>query len=884
MIARPARRLYIWLLGLYPRRFRERYGEQMAELFSEMLAEAEGRGRLEVLRLAFLGLLDGAQRVVVERRRETRASRRGESAMTGWTNDFRHAFRGFSRQPGTTVLVVAMLALGVAATTAVFALFNGIFLRPLPFPDSGRLVYLNETAPKWNLEFVGINYPDFVVWRDQTTTFESMATLQGASFNLSAGERTERIQGAVVTHDLLAVLGVEPALGRAFTVEEDSPGGPAVAMLGYTLWQDWFAGDSSIVGSTIRLDSKPHVVVGVLPAGLRFPTAASLWLPLRGDPAQPYQSYGGDGIGRLRPSVTLDEARADLLRAQETVWADHDQERTVSPLLLPLRDRAVSDYRRLTLVLAAGVCVVLLIACANVASITLARTIARRGEIGLRLALGVTGRRLARQLFTESLLLSVAGGALGVLLGAGATRWVATHAGEQLPVWARFDFDARVAVFAIAVSALTTVLFGWAPVVQARRCDLRSSLDARGRAGGQGAGVGTLDALVVAEIALASLLLVGGGLVLRGLERLRNVDPGWVAEGVLSFRLSLPAAKYQGADATLAFYEQLLEQLQALPGVDSAGAVTCPPLGCHLGHFFEAEGAAPPPPEAPNPVVLRRVATPGYLETLRIPLVAGRTFDVTDRAGSRRVVVVNESFVRQFFEEGTDPVGRRVRYQERGTDDQESWLEVIGVTQDIQHYGLDRPMIAATYEPLAQAAVSSLAVMLRTAGSPTDLLEPARRIVRELDPELPLYEVGALSDALARSLALRRLHSWLVSLFAAIALVLAAGGTYGVISYGVTQRRREIGIRSALGASRGRVLGELVGHGLRPVVAGMLVGFVGAALLGRTLSASLFGIDAADPLTFVVVAALLLSAGLIAAAIPARRAVSLDPSVTLREE
>ena len=553
---------------------------------------------------------------------------------------------------------------------------------------------------------------------------------------------------------------------------------------------------------------------------------------------------------------------------------------------MPLRERYVGDYRTFTNVLVIGVAVVLLIACANVASIALARTIARRGELGLRLALGVTGGRLARQLLTESVLLSAIGGALGVALGAVAARSMATAAAEQFPVWARFDFDARVAVFAVAASALSAILFGWAPMVQARRTNVRGALEARGRGGAHRAGSATLGALVVVEIALASLLLVGGGLILRGLERLRNVDPGWDAEDVVSFRLALPNAKYPDDAAELGFYEPLLERLRALPGVESAGAVTCPPLGCHWGNFFEVEGAPPLGPDEPNPVVLLRVATPGYLETLGIELVSGRDFDDTDRAGGHRVTLVNQAFVRQFFADGENPVGRRVRYQGRGTDDADTWLEVVGVTRDVLHYGVDRPMIAGVYVPMQQRPEKGFSIQLRaeSAAGAAQLLEPARKVVQELDPELPLYEVGALSDALARSLALRRLHSWLVSIFAAIALLLAAGGTYGVISYGVAQRRREIGIRSALGASRARVVRQVMTRGLRPVVVGMLLGFVAAAVLGRMLSTLLFGVGAADPLTFGAVAALLLLAGLGATALPARRAVALDPSVTLREE
>jgi putative ABC transport system permease protein len=711
-----------------------------------------------------------------------------------------------------------------------------------------------------------------------------MALVEDETFNLSAGERSERVEGALVTHDLLPVLGVEPALGRGFTAEEDRPGGPAVVLIGHALWQEWFAGDPTIVGRTIRVDSLPHEVVGVLPPGLRFPTAAAIWRPRRGDPAQSYQSYGGDGFGRLRPGVSLEAARASLLQAHEATWADHDPERAVSPLVMPLRERAVSDYRRLTLVLGVGVAVVLLIACANVASLTLARTISRRGEIGLRLALGVTGPRLARQLLTESLVVSALGGLAGVVLGTAAARWAATAAAEQLPVWARFDVDLRVAAFAVAVTALTAVLFGWAPVAQARRCDVRGSLEVRGRSGGQGFGLATLGSLVVVEIALASLLLAGGGLVLRGLERLRATDPGWEPEGVISFRLALPDAKYADETAHRAFYDQLLERLRALPGVEAAGAITCPPLSCHWGNFFEVEGAPPRAPDAPNPVVLRRIATTGYLEAMGIQLVSGRSFDDNDRAGARGVTIVNESFVRQFFADGGDPIGRRVRHGGRASDDEESWLEIVGVARDIRHYGLDRPMIAGTYEPFAQDPQPSLAVMLRTTGEPTALLEPARRIVGELDSELPLYRVNTLEADLARSLALRRVHTWLVSLFAALALLLALGGTYGVISYGVTQRRREIGIRTALGASRERVMGQVVARGLRPVLAGILIGLGAAALVGRPLSASLFGVDAADPLTFGVVAALLLLAGLVATTVPARRAVALDPSTTLREE
>lgn len=878
MSARVPGGVYRALLRLLPRDLRARHGEEMEALFREALERAREAGGARPL-AAWLGALrDVFRRAPYEHwRRLGRGDERGGLSMSTLGSELRQALRGFLRRPGTAALVVAMVALGIAANTTVFTLADGLFLRPLPWRDPGQLVDLNETAPRWNLEFTGINYPDFAVWQRSQRTFQAMALYGAEDFNVSGAGGADRVKGEVITRDYPAVLGVSPVLGRGFTGEEDRPGGPPVAMISQSYWTDDFGRDPAVIGRTLRIDGVPHTIVGVLPDDASLDQAAQVWVPAAGDPADPNQNYNWDGVGRLRPGVTLGQARRDLLRVHAAVWADHDPQHDVSPRLTPLRDHFVGGFRTLAAVLATAVAVVLLIACVNVASLMLARASARRREFAVRLALGAGAGRLARQLLLENLLLALAGAIVGVLLAGVATRLLLTAVPDNLPTWLRFGMDLRVVGFAAAAAVAVALLSGLPPMAQARRTDLRAAQEAQGgRSTGSRGQRRTLSGLVVAEIALACVLLVGGGLLLRAYRNVENVDPGFRADRVLTFRVALPDARYPTDVARRELFTSAVARLRVLPGVESAGAITCPPLTCHWGRFYHVEGEPPPGPDQKAPVVLTRVATADYPRAMGLRLVRGRFFREGEGTDSAGVVVINEEFVREFYGD-RDPIGTRIR----GSDS--SWITVIGVMHDVKHYGLDQPVRPGIYLPLHQVGVSSMALVLHTRIEPRQLIGPARRTIQAIDPELPLFETRTMTDALDRSLAVRRTSSWMLSVFSLVALALAAGGIYGVLSFVVGQRLHEIGIRVALGARRPQILRLVLRQGATLAAAGLAIGIAVALVASRPLATLLVGVRAFDPLTYGAVAAVLALTATAGALAPARRATRVEPQRVLRD-
>jgi len=800
--------------------------------------------------------------------------------------DLRFAARTLLRQRLAGTLVVAMLALGLAATIAVFGLINGLFLRPFPFPDPERLVYVNERAPRWNLETTGVNFPDLDHWRREQRVFEGLAYYDTASFNASDGSSAERLEGASVTHDFAAVLGMPPRLGRFFTAEEDRPNGPPVVVLSDGLWRERFGADPAAIGRTLRLDGVARTIVGVMPRGAEFPGGSRLFVPLGGDPSQDYQSYSGHAIARLKPGVGAAEAEADLLRAQQPIWEARDKERIVSPYVRPLREELVQDFRAGATALAGAVGLLLVVACANVASLMLARALARRREIAIRVAVGASRTRLLRQLLLENLLFAALGGVLGLLLGDAALRALVSAIPDEIPRWAAFSVDARVVAFAFAATGLTLLLFGWAPALHALGGDVRSAM-ATAPAGSTASPRGgrTLRLLVGAEFALAALLLVCGGLLLSAFDKVRRVDPGFEPRGVLTFQLNLPEASYPDPPQRLAFWSRLVERLEALPGVDAAGAITCPPLGCHWGTFFEAEGQPPRGPSDKNPVVLHRYATPGYFQTLGVRLRDGRLLEAADgRTEGASVAVVNEAFVREFLPDEPYPVGRRFR-RASSSQSERPWTTIVGVAADVKHYGLERPMRPGVYFPLPVQPASGLTVALHTAAlAPESLVSSARSVVRELDPDLALFQVRTMEQAIRRSMVARASYSWLLAVFASVALVLALGGTYGVTGYLATQRTREMGIRVALGARAADIRRSVLRGTLSVVLSGALAGTLVSLAAARPLRALLFGVAPHDPVVIGGVVLLLAATALAASWLPAARAARADPMTTLRSD
>jgi predicted permease len=675
-----------------------------------------------------------------------------------------------------------------------------------------------------------------------------------------------------------------------FTADEDKPNGPPVVVLGEGLWRERFGGAEDVLGKTLKLNGVAHTIVGVMPKAAAFPASVRLWRPLAGDPNQEGQGYGYSGaIGRLKPGVSAEDAEKDLLRAQQAIWDARDKERTVSPYARWLREDVSRGFRTQAKTLFIAVAILLVVACANVASVMLARALVRRREMGIRLAVGASRTRLARQLFAENIVLSALGAAVGLAAGHWALRLLIASAGDQIPGWATFDFDWRVAGFTVAVAAITALLFGLAPSLHAIRGNLRGAVhETTGGTTASPGGRRTLSLLVGAEFALAAVLLICGGLLLRAYGRVQSVDPGFRADHVLTFALALPDAAYgdppktpddQRGQKRRPFWNKLVERLQTLPGVEHAGLVSCPPLGCHWGTFYDVEGRAPLAPGQSNPVTLYRPASPGYFAAMGIRLKSGRFFNEHDGRGENRSIVVNETFVKTFWPGVADPIGRRI-----GSARRNRWMTVVGVAEDVKHYGLEQPMRPGVYIPLEGFPFGTMTVVLRTSGDPAAFTATARAAIRELDPELPLYGIRTMEQSMSRSLTQRRLYSWLIGIFAAMALVLALGGAYGVTSYLVSQRTREIGIRVALGARTHDITRTVLRGGLVVIGAGIVIGTGGAVAVARLIADLLFGVKPYDPLILAMAATMLLAFAAAANWLPARRAARVDPMRSLRAD
>ncbi len=789
------------------------------------------------------------------------------------------AGRTLRAYPGFSLLVIGMLALGIGGNTAIFSIFNGLFLRPLPFAEPDRLVDLDETAPKWNLEYVGISNPDFHAWRADNRAFDRMSFYTTGSFNLSGHGVAQRVRRARVTHDMLSVLRLKPALGRDFLPEDDRPGAARVALLGYDLWQRLFNGSPQVLGRVLELDKQPYTVIGVLPRTAVFPSNVDLWVPL----AEPVQGTGWylNGIGRIKRGVSVEQARADLLRVHRAqIQAGQKENDITSPRIAPLRERFLGDLRPVSYILLGAVGIVLLIACVNIAGLMMVRGASRTREIGIRTAMGASRGAIVRQLLSESMVFALIGGVAGVALGAVMLRGMVSLMPEETPRWISFGMDSRFALFTAAVTGAAALLFGLFPALQASGVDTRACLqDAAPRTSMSRGRRGLLSSLVVCEIALALVLLTGAGLVLQAFRNVLRVDPGFQVSNVLTFLVSLPDARYEKPEQRILFYENFTANLRTLPGVAAVGAAGPPPLAGHWGMFYTAEGAPPLGPNEQNPVTLTVTATPGYLETLRIRFLAGRAFDARDGETGRTYAIINESFAKHYFP-NTDPVGKRIKFA--WTKDE--WMQVIGVTADVKHYGLDQEMRPSVYLPHRQQPHGALGVMIRTAGDPAALAAPAREVLRRLDPDLPMFDVRPMSENVSRSLWARRAYSTLFASFACVALLLALAGMYGVVSYAVAQRTREIGVRIALGARPAQVMAQVLRHGMLLAAAGAIIGLGAALWAARFLRTILFGITARDPLTYTAVLVAVFGVALLANLAPARRAATVDPVQALRAE
>jgi predicted permease len=793
-------------------------------------------------------------------------------------------------RPSFSLTIVGMLALGIASNIAVFTVFNSLYLRPLPFPESDRLIDLDETAPKWNLQRVGVSNPDLSQWRSSNSTFESMAFFRGPSCNFSDSGVTQRIQIAQVTREMLEVLHLRPVIGRNFSADEDKPGGAKVLLLNDGLWQRMYHSNVNVLGRALKLDDEPYTVVGVLPRGAVFPDRAELWVPLAADP-NVSSGYYVNGVGRLKPGVSLEQAGADLLRIHKAmISAGHTVNEITSPKLTPLRERYLGDFKTVGRALMAAVAMVLLIGCVNIAALILVRGFSRARELAIRAALGASPRRIAAQLFAENVVLAAAGGLCGVLIGETLLRAGVPMLSDKLPQWVSFSMDWRFVLFSITTTATAALLFGLAPSLQAARVDIRGSLqDVAVRTTPPKRQRTTLAVLAVCEIGVALVLCISAGLLTQAFRKVLSVDPGFRAENVLTFRLRLPDKNYGSSSEKIAYYDRLLERMRTLPGVKAVGASSAPPLGGQWGGVFEAEGGRAFNTQHDNPTVLQIAATPGYFPAMGMRLLDGRAFEEQDgKPKPRLVAMVNETFVKHFWGGGS-PVGSHIR--RIGAQD---WLEVVGLLRDEKHYGLDQDVLPSVFLPYATAlftglrgderALQEMSIVLR---SPTDLkvfIDPSREIARQLDPDVPMYAIETMAEKLDESLWERRAYSWLFGAFAVIAVLLGAAGIWGTISYGVSQRTQEIGIRMALGARPGQVLGEVLMGALMVVSIGVALGLVGALCTTSFLQSLLFGVNSRDPLVFAAVVLCVMGVAFFASLIPASRAAKVDPMVALRYE
>jgi putative ABC transport system permease protein len=801
--------------------------------------------------------------------------------MDVFRRDVRFAMRSLLRTPSFTAIAVLTLALGIGANTAIFSVVNAVLLRPLPFEDPSSLVTINEIRPDGGSSPAA--YLNFTDWQKQSDAFRSIALFRDLSFNLAGGAEPERIAGALVSADFFPTLGISPRLGRYFAEGEDRPGADGVTVISHGLWQRRFGGERDVVGRSLTVDGRALTVIGVAAPDFHFPERSDIWIPVSHDATDVLENRGLHAygvIGRLSPGVSIDRAAASLQSIAARLGGEYPATNKAWGIAVaPLHQSLVKSVRPTLLVLLGAVGFVLLIASANVANMMLARSVARRHELSIRTALGATRWRLVRQLLTESVLLALAGAVVGLALAAWGVDALLTLAPESLPAGADVVLDRSVLGFTLGVSVVTSLIFGLVPAVHAAGRDIEASLRESGRGSGGADRQRTRRLLVVAEIALALLLLVGTGLMVQSFQRLQAVDPGFNPEGVVTATLSLPRADGDTA-RVIGFYQELVSRAGTLPGVTAAGAVSYLPLGRDGANYrFLVESQPVVEPQL-RPRSEFNIVTPGYFATLQIPVLQGRDFDRRDRWDAAPVVVVSRTLARRFWPTES-AVGKRLTLGEPSED---AWMTVIGVVGDAKQQSLDAEPRPQIYAPHAQVGVEEMALLVRTGTDPASIVPAVRDAVSAVDPAVPVSEVRQMTQVRSASISTERFRTLLLAAFGVLALALAAIGIYGVISYGVVQRSREIGIRMALGARRPEILRLVVGDGMLMVGIGIGLGLLAAAGLARFLESLLYAVRPGDPATFVAIAVLIAAVALAACILPARRAMRVDPAGTLRTE
>jgi putative ABC transport system permease protein len=817
--------------------------------------------------------------------------------MDALIQDLRYAVRMLLKNRSFTAVAVLTLALGIGANAAIFSVLDGVMLRPLPYPDIERILMLNERTTSG--QAMSVSWQDFQDWRDQNEVFEQLGVFRPAIVNLTGGDQPERLNGSLTSSAIFGAMGISPLAGRSFSPDEDRDGAERVAIISERLWRSHFNADPATVGRTVLLNSQPHIVVGIMPASMRFPSRLTdVWLPLglfvKTFPTARAAHPGLTAMGKLKAGVSVEQATAAMDTIARRLGEQYPQSnRNTLVTVVPYYEQIVRNIRPALLVLIGAVAFVLLIGCANLANLMLSKAEARHREIAIRSALGAERRRIIQQLLTESVLLAGAGGALGALFAYWAVKAFVASQPTTVPRIDLIGVDGRVLAFVALVSIATGVLFGLVPALRASSPDLLTTLKESVRGSAGAAARRFRSALVVAEVALALMLLVGAGLMIRSFARLMAVDPGFTPERVVTMRLTLPDAKYPTIGGWTSFHQELIRRVTALPAVEAAGVNSSVPLeGGGNESSVMKEGDPPPSPDRPPTMTLFQTISPDYFAAMGIQLLKGRVFTDRDAGESTLVAVVDESLVRKLFP-NDDPIGKRFSFESRGhgPDAQPIWREIIGVVRHVRHYGIaGEPPFGQVYTPFTQLPVymqdrrPGMALMVRTRLEPQAVAASIRREVAAIDRDIPLWGVQTMDTYLAQNTEQPRLSMMLLTGFGALALVLSIVGIYGVLSYTVSQRTQEIGIRMALGASRRDVMRLVVGQGMVLTAIGIALGLALSYAASRWLTAMLFQVSPHDPPTFAIIAALLALVAFAATCVPGLRATRVSPIEALRYE
>ena len=816
--------------------------------------------------------------------------------MDSLFQDIKYGVRKLLKDRSFTAVAVFALSLGIGANSAIFSVVNSVVLRPLPYKDSDRLVTIYSSLRQTGLEKIVVSAPELADFREQNNSFDQVAAYDFQGVNVTGGDEPERIRASLLSPNLLPVLGINPIIGRGFAPDEDQPGQSQVTVLSYSIWQRRFAGEPNVIGKTLDIDGKSIEVIGVMPFDFRFPDPdTELYLPLTIDPELLTENNRGSHflnvVARLKPGVSIDRAQADMNTIAQRMSIEHSSTyRTgYGASVIAMRDDIVGEVRPTLLILLGAVGFVLLIACANVANLLLARGVARQKEVAVRTALGATRVRLIRQLLTESTILAIIAGGLGLLLALWGVEFLVSLSPASIPRLNEISLDARVVAVTMSVSLLTGLLFGLAPAMQFSKPDLNETLKDVGRNSTDGRQRQRLRGLlVISELALSVVLLIGAGLMIRSFIRVQVADPGFNAENLLTMRLSLPRSKYPDFNRQTRFFQDLIERIQAQPGVQSTATINVLPLsGSTADRSFKIEGRNVIQGE-PGPDEELRFISPGYFSTMGIPLLRGRAFTQRDNSESPRVAIVNQALADRYW--SRDAIGKRIAYSGLG-EGKPNWCEIIGVAGNVKHLGPDIPAKPEVYlpflQPLFSTATSTIGPMYlvtRTATQPEALTGAVRGAIESVDSNQPVSNVRTMAQRISTALAQRRFNMLLLGIFAGVALLLASIGIYGVMSFAVTQRTRELGIRMALGASASDVLRLVLGQGLALTLIGVAGGLAASFVLTSLINSLLYEVSATDSLTFAAVSVILIIVSTGACFVPAVRAMKVDPMVALKHE